>query len=239
MFLQDELYAPAGPDWLINWPPVWSADASTIACRLTFRAGGKDCIALNGKRGEEFERVGAPVLSRDGRRVAYRALDGGKSLLVVGSERGPGVEFMSDPALSADGRVTAVAVRRDGQWRIRTDGREIPLEGQPTALFLSPDGRSVGWIESSGSNGDSKVRVVVEGKPGEPFTMIGRPLLGPDGRQVTYAADIGDKQYVVIGDEKIEVSGRLGDPVFSPDGTKVGYGAMIGRELWWKVLEVR
>ena len=80
-------------------------------------------------------------------------------------------------------------------------------------------------------------QVVVNGKAGEPFALVGRAIFSPDGRRVTYAADEGEKQYVVIGEEKREVSGRLGDSVFSPDGRKVGYGARIGRELWWKVLE--
>jgi len=79
--------------------------------------------------------------------------------------------------------------------------------------------------------------VVVNGKEGEPFAIVGRVSFSPDGRRVTYAADDGEKQSIVIGEEKREVSGRLGDPVFSPDGRKVGYGARIGRELWWKVLE--
>jgi Tol biopolymer transport system component len=237
MLLGDEPYAPAGPDWLVSWPPVWSGDSSTIACRLTSRAGSTECVALDGKRGEEFDRVGSPALSRNGNRVAYRAQRGSRSFLVVGAERGPEVEFMSDPALSADGRVAAVALRRDGRWTIQADGREIPVEGPPSHVFLSPDGRSVGWVASSGTDGHAKVRVVVDGKAGEPFALVGKPVFAPDGRRVTYAADDGEKQYVVIGDAKVEVSGRLSDPVFSPDGTKVGYGALIGGELWWKVLE--
>ncbi len=198
----------------------------------------RDCVALDRRRGEEFDRISGPALSRDGTRVAYRAQQGGRSFVVIDAERGPDVEMMSDPAISADGRVVAYAARRDGRWRIVTDGREIPLEGQPSAVFLSGDGRSVGWLLTLGSDGASKVRVVVDGVAGEPFAIVGRPLFGPDGRRVAYAADDGDRQYVVIGTTKVRVSGRLSDPVFSADGTKVGYGARIGRELWWKVLDV-
>jgi len=84
----------------------------------------------------------------------------------------------------------------------------------------------------------SAVRVVVNGKAGEPFTLVGRPLFSPDGRIAAYSADQGGKQYIVIGDSKIEVAGRESDPVFGPDGRSVGYGARIGREIWWKVLAV-
>ena len=237
--LRDEIYAPPGlPDWLVSWPPVWSADGSAMACRLTSRAIQKECVAVDGRRGEEFDRVGMPALSRDGKRVAYRAHQGERSFVVVGLRRGPEVELMTDPAISADGRVVAYAARLDGRWRILVDGREIAVEAQPSHVFLSDDGRSVGWQAGTGSDGAAKVRVVVNGIAGAPFTLVGRPVFSPDGRRVAYAADDGTKQYIVIDDAKVEVSGRLSDPAFSPDGKQVGYGARAGRELWWKVLDV-
>jgi len=237
MLLGDEVAAPGGPDWLVSWPPIWSRDGSAMACRLTSRSTSKECVVLNDRRGEEFDRVGSPALSRDGKRLAYRAHLGERCFVVVDGRRGPEAEYMSDPAVSADGSVVAYAARRDGRWRLIVGERETELEGPPTTVFLSADGRSVGWQKKAGSDGSAKVRVVVNGKAGEPFPLVGRAVFSPDGRRVTYAADEGDKQYVVIGEEKREVSGRLGDPVFSPDGRKVGYGARIDRELWWKVLE--
>jgi hypothetical protein len=208
-----------------------------MACHLTSRTSSKECVALDGRREEEFDRVGAPALSRDGRHLAYRAQLGERPFVVVDGRPGPAAEYMGDPAISADGRVVAYAARRDGRWRLVVGEGETALEGPPSSVFLSPDGSSVAWLMKSGSDGSSKVRVFVNGKAGEPFALVGRVAFSPDGRRVTYAADDGDRQYVVIGEEKREASGRLGDPVFSPDGRRVGYGARIGRELWWKVLE--
>ena len=238
MLFGDEVVTPGGPDWLVSWPPVWSADGSHLAFRLTSRTSSKECVVLDGRRGEPFDRVGAPALSRDGRHLAYRAHVGERSFVVVDGRHGPEVEFLTDPALSADGSVVAYAARREGRWRLIVGERETGLEGSPSSVFLSPDGLSVGWQINTGSDGSAKVRVVVNGTAGESFALVGRCVFSPDGDRVTYAADDGDKQYVVIGDQKREVSGRLGDPVFSPDGRKVGYGARIGRELWWKVLEL-
>jgi len=237
VFLGDELITPGGPDGLLNWPPVWSADGSRMACHITSRATSKECVVLNDRRGEEFDRVGAQALSRDGMHLAYRAQLGERSFVVIDGRRGPEAEFMGDPTLSADGRVVAYAARRDGRWRLVVGDRETELEGPPSGVVLSSDGGSVAWLMKTGTDGNSKILVVVNGKAGEPFALVGRVSFSPDGRRVTYAADEGERQVVVIGEEKREVSGRLGDPVFSPDGRRVGYGAKICPELWWKVFE--
>ena len=233
--LDDAEFSPCGPEWSVRWPLCFSEAGGVVACVLTSQKTQKGCIAVDGRRGEEFDRVGPPVLSRDGAHVAYRAQTGDRSFVVVDGRRGPAFDFMSDPAISADGRVVAYGVGEDGRWSLCVGDRRTPVDHQPSYVFLSADGRSVGvWHDA----GEGKVRVTVDGRPHPPFARVGLPVFSPDGRTVTYAADDGRKEYVVIGDRPIEVAGRVGDPVFSPDGRKVGYGARIGNELWWKVLNV-
>ncbi len=224
-----------GPDWSVSWPPCFSEAGGVVACRLTSRGSERGCVGVDGRRGEDFDRVGPPVLSRDGNRVAYRGHRGDRAFVVVDGERGPEFEYISDPAISADGRVVAYGAKREGRWWLVVGDRETPLDVQPSSVFLSADGASAGYTHSE--NG-SRVRVVVDGKPGGSFSRVGRPVFSPDGQRVAYAADDGEKEYVVIDRMKIEVAGRMNDPVFSPDGSKVGYGARIGREIVWKVLEV-
>ena len=237
--LDDAEYSRYGPDWIVNWPLYFSEVGDAVACRLTSRTAQRECIAIDGRRGEEFDRVGPPALSRDGRHVAYRAQQGDRCFVVVDGRRGPDGEFMSDPAISADGRGVAYGEKRAGQWSLVVGARRTPIEEQPTYVFLSADGRSVGYrhFEREGGGG-SRARVVVDGKPGEAFSMVGLPVFSPDGRTVAYAADDGERQYIVIGCLKVEVSGRAGDPVFSPDGRTLGYGARVGREILWKMLDL-
>lgn len=237
--LDDRLF-DGGAGWTVSWPLCMSDDGTVIACRLTSVETRKGCIAVEGRNGEEFDRVGPPALSADGKHVAYRAHQGDRCFAVVGKQRGPEVDLMTDPAISADGAVVAYAARRGGCWSLVVNGRESDLDRQPAHVFLSADGRSVGyWHFESGAAGSSRVQVVVNGKAGPSFTMVGSPVFSPDGQTVTYAADEGEQQYIVIGDRKVPVSGRASDPVFSPDGRKVGYGARLGREIWWKVLDVQ
>jgi hypothetical protein len=229
-----------GPDWIVSWPPCFSEAGSVVAWRLTSSKSRGECIGVDGRRGEEFERVGPPVLSRDGRRVAYRAHRGDRCFVVVDGERGPDCELMGDPAMSADGKVVAYGARRAGRWELVVGGSRTPIEHQPQFVFLSPDGRSAGyWHFESPGGGASRVRVVVNGESGGAFTLVGSPVFSPDGKRVAYAADEGGRQYIVVGDRRVEVFGRESDPVFSRDGLKVGYGTRIGLEIWWKVLDVR
>jgi hypothetical protein len=220
----------------VNWPPVFSEEGAVLACRLTSRRTGRDCIAVDGRRGEEFDRVGAPSLSRDGRHVAYRAHLGDRCFAVTDGKRGPEAEFMTDPAISEDGRVTAYAARRDGRWVLVAGARETALDVQPAAVFLSRDGRAVGYWYLH----ESRARVVVVDRgPGESFSVVGPPAFSPDGATVAYLAQDGDREFIVVGSAKVPVSGRAGDPVFSPDGSRVGYGVRVDREVWWKVVDVR
>ena len=144
----------------------------------------------------------------------------------------------SKSCIGVDGRVVAYGASRDGRWSLVVGDRSTPIDRAPSFVFLSSDGRSVGYcrLEPDGDGG-SRVRVVVDGTAGEPYDLVGLPVFSPDGTKVTYAADEGEKQYVVVGTARIEVRGRVGDPVFSPDGRQVGYGARLGREIWWKVLD--
>ncbi len=235
VFLDDVEYAPAGPEWIPSWPLCFSETGNVVAGRLSSRTTGRDRIAVDDLPGPEFDRVGPPVLSRDGRRVAYRAQRGDRSFVVVDGAAGPEAELMSDPAISADGKTVAYGERRDDRWWLVVGERRMPIGHRPAFVFLSADGRSAGyWYVGE----DSRARVVVDGKAGEPFALVGLPCFGPDGRTVAYGAEEGERSYVVIGDRKFESPGRSSDPVFLPGGRKIGYGVRIGREIRWKELDL-
>jgi len=209
-----------------------------VAHRLMQGKGQRGRVVVNGREGPEFDGVGQPFLSADGAVVAYRAERNDAYFIRVGDRDEPAFEFVTDPAVSADGSTVAYAASQAGHWFLIAGARKIPLAGHPDMVFVSPDGRQVGWVDRDTlPDGGYRMRVAIPGKFGESFSIVGRPAFSPAGSSVTYAADEGARRFVVIGTRKIETPHRVSDPVFSPDGRHVGYGARIGREIWWKVLE--
>ena len=198
-------------------------------------------MVVAGTEGPEFEIVGRPVLSRDGRVVAYCATQDQSSWCIrVGDREEPPFDYVTDPAVSADGSTAAYGACRGSQWFLRVGTEERKIPSKPVHVFLSADGRNVGWVEAVPlTAGGSTMRVIVGERPGATFSLVGIPTFSPTSDRVAYGAEEGGRKYVVVGARKVESPDRVGDPSFSPDGRRVGYGAKVGRELWWKVIEVQ
>jgi hypothetical protein len=216
IFLDDEIIS-YGPGWIVGWP--LAVEGGSVACRLVQAQGNKECIGLNGVRGEEFDRVGSPVLR--GGALAFRSQLGVKSFIVAGGRRGPEFDLVTDPALSADGTTVAYAGLREGRWILVHGDRRRALDQQPMGVFLSDDGRAVGLMYADHVG------------EGSHFDWVGRPVFGPDGR-MAYAAERAGERFMVVDDHAYPVQGRVSDPVFH--GSTIGYGAQIDREFWWKIL---
>lgn len=221
-----------------GWPLSFSADGAVLAYRLSDGKPARARIVVNGREGPLFDKIGPPFMSRDGRVIAYWVEGKYGYFIRVGNRDEPTYDFVTDPAVSADGSTVAYASEDDNGWTLRVGNRTTPLSKMPSRIFLSPDGRHVGWIDFEVlPEGGSKMRVIVNGRPGEAYGIVGSPSFSPSEPLAVYGAEEGGRTLVVIGTRKVETPDRVGDPVFSPDGRKVGYGARIGRELIWKVIE--
>lgn len=225
--------------WVVDWPLAMTDDASVVAYRLNDATSGKACVAVNGRRGKSFDAVGNPVLSEDGKVVAYRAQIGNTHCVVSNDTQGAAYDFVKGPALSPDGRSVAYAAARGHQWYLVTGTTEHALDVEPTSVFIGSDSRFAGWTYPEAlPGGGSRTRVATAAGPGEAFDLVGRPCFSPDGSEVAYFAERGDKSYIVVGARELQVEGQPGDPVFGADGRRVGYGARVGRELWWTELAI-
>ena len=93
--------------------------------------------------------------------------------------------------------------------------------------MFSADGSSVGYLE--GSERQKKMRVVVNGKPGEVFDGVDLRSLefSPDGRRFAYGANdrsTGDRWFRVIDGQQRSAFDTLGvSQAFSPDGKRIAY----------------
>ena len=218
---------------------TFSADGSVLAYVVTDRKGHRSRVVVNGRESPEFEMVGRPAMSRDGRVVAYWAYRDNQCFIRIGDREEPTYDLSIGPVVSADGSTIAYAGWRDQTWFLHVGAEKTPLSAKPQSLFLSADGRQVGWIENQDlPAGGSKMRVVASGTAGPWYGIVSGPVFSPLGTLAAYGAEDGNRKSVVIGTREIDTPDRAGDPVFSPDGRSVGYGARVGRELWWKVLNV-
>ena len=203
---------------------AWVSDEfeTTPTRLLAIRLGGGTVkIAPEGER---------PVVSRDGRRIAYEVtpfkdtpVEGDTELWTVnagGSGRrrlGPGAE----PSWSPDAR--RLAFVRDGRVVIsRSDGTNVRPLDRGRAPSWSPNGKLLAYV-----SGPSLFVT--------PVNRLTRKRLGPAGRSISWSpdsnrlvTDIGPKLLLVVG-----VTGRsrktirtryfVSDPVWSPRGDEIAY----------------
>jgi hypothetical protein len=106
---------------------VSSEDGSVWAYRV--RRGSEAYVIANGKKSEKFKAVGPPVVSPDGKRIAYWARESyGRELVVIDGKKTEAFDrVLTDPRISADGTRVAFGAIEDGTifWKV------IDLEEAP------------------------------------------------------------------------------------------------------------
>jgi WD40 repeat protein len=123
---------------------------------------------LDGVAGDRFKSVSNPTFSPDSKRFVCVGEDRNGCFLVIDGKKGPETECGSGPlAFSPDGQRIAHLTRdRDGR-RMAVNGKTLGdvLCNNAQPVF-SPDGKDIAWW----AQGNDKLwRVVVNGKPSEPF----------------------------------------------------------------------
>ena len=91
-------------------------------------------VVVDGQLGPEYDGVGSPVFSADGKRVAYVVQKGAKRLAVVDGQPGPEYDDIKvslfpvewSPIFSADGKRVAYAAKKGAKWLVVIDGQPGP-----------------------------------------------------------------------------------------------------------------
>src|SRR2546428_9016400 len=106
-------------------------------------------------------------------------------------DRGRATEMAS---VQSRQHATCVSVKRSEKWYVVVDGREEgaydDIEdgwdaiGRKMQVFFSPDGKRLGYCAKK----ERQWFAVVDGKLGEPFANLGRPVYSPESSRPAYRA---------------------------------------------------
>lgn len=154
---------------------------------------------LSNRSPRQVVGIGSPVLSPDGKQIAFRALND-IYLLTIGDPKPKlligGGYYKADPAWSPDGRqllYTTDRSRTPNLWLrdlATGDDRQLTHLTDAAALYgsWSRDGR---WIAFLSQDGALNIVEVATGKVERvygPLWQPGRPSFGPDAQKIAYAA---------------------------------------------------
>jgi Tol biopolymer transport system component len=211
------------------------------------RTGGKLGVV-----GQPQERISAPLLSPDGKRVVVYSLENGnQNICIHDTVRGLKTRLTSDAALedrpiwSPDGKRIAFASNRSGNWDVFIQaadgsGRVQPLLATPQDDYLtdwSRDGKYLifGFFPPNGTRDIGYVR---QGKSEDPQKVIpflatpfneGDPNLSPNGRFLAYSSNESGRFEVYVqrfpeGGGKVQVSAEGGvQPRWRGDSKELYY----------------
>jgi hypothetical protein len=202
-------------------PPVFSPDGRVLyGVKEAPMDGGavpKDTYVVWGDEifGKEFEAAGDPVLSSDGKHIAYKIRRDRRYSIAI--DRNP-----LTGAFVAVGRPVFAPGGKKVAWPINVGGEVDDYFG------------CLRHGETGVKGGQWSVRVGDRMEPGA-YDAVKNLTFAPDGETVAYAGKKGTEWFILCGDKRAGPFDDVDRPTFSPNGKQIAFGARIKAELWWKV----
>ena len=209
--------------------PVFSPDSQKIA--YIAQREGKWFVIIDDKEYGPYNSVSGLSFSPDGQHITYLAYtEKGVTRIIDGKE----TEIVGPIAFGPDGKIAYVTWKNNQQFII-INGVEKEVKGNSPIieLVLSPDGKRIAYRTEN--------FIGIDGKEGNIYDWVGKPVFSPDSQRIAYVAKKGGKWFVAI-DGKEEVYEDLLDPysstivsdpiVFSPDSQKVAYRAKRNNKMF-------
>lgn len=205
-----------------------SSNHKVFAYRAAKKSGVKKVSMVVGdKKSEEYDGLGIPFISPDGRTVAYWAELDGKQFVVLGDKKGEPFDVVGEPFFSPDWKVMAHIAKRGKSMFMVVGGKKgEAFDGIGPGAF-SPDGKGVAYPAVK----DGKMFMVIGDQKGEVFEGVGPGTFSPDGKLVAYPAGGPGKLSMIAGNKKSAVYDWIGAGVFSPDGKTLAYPFKIGNVM--------
>jgi hypothetical protein len=198
---------------------------------------GREVLTLEGHADPFFGAVkSAPVISSDGRRMAYKVdADGGaKRAVAADGALGPAYDSVNNASIrfSADSRhLDYSAADGHGQTVLVRDGKPMAQGADIRSdAVTSDDFRHVAYKVAVGN----RRAVVLDGRPGPAFPQVDNDSMAfsADGERLVYLARDGQgdnaKATVVLDQTPGETYDRVTGVTFSADGRHLAYVAARG-----------
>ncbi|MBB5953698.1 Tol biopolymer transport system component [Saccharothrix tamanrassetensis] len=165
-----------------------------VAPRVSHRQG-RD---LDSRGSRPVRGIAGPVVSPDGRKIAFRALNAIHLVSALGGKPRKltdGSYFDSDPDFAPDGRSIVYSSDRLGVPALRlrnlVTGEDTALSGAPgaqTTPRFAPDGSRIAYVDHDGAVWVLDLPTGDRRQVTPPLFMPGRPTWSPDGRVLALAA---------------------------------------------------
>lgn len=189
-----------------------------------------------------YDVMDAPVLSADGRRLAYRAADATwvvgertarktdlrEFIVLDGEERWKGWDELGTPEFSPDGRRVACPAKKGSKWFLLLDG-EQKWDGYDRlfSLAFSPDGSRIAGVAAVGN----EMFVVIDGKRGPAFPDVRSLTLGDQTVAYQVRTPVTGAPAIVIGETvHPQTADDLWPPVLVDGGVR--FALRRGREIF-------
>ncbi|TCO62739.1 amidohydrolase family protein [Actinocrispum wychmicini] len=209
---EHEDVSPFAPDWLSDKEIMYTADgrirrrvlggevkdvAFTAVVPLARRRYRRRPTDFTARGPFDVKGIAGPVLSPDGRQVAFRALNSLWLLLIGGRPRKIVADgfFNTDPDWAPDGRSLVYVSDRAGTanlWRYDlATGKSDRLTDLPNAQItprFSPDGKKIAYQDESGATWVFDLAANTASKVVAAMYQPGRPTWSPDGTMLALAA---------------------------------------------------
>lgn len=175
--------------------------------------------------GAKFDNVVSPVVSSDGKHIAYKAMQAAKMGIVLDDDEkfSEAFDYVHTPIFSPKAKRIAYTV---------TEGGELDEFYRESAYGDTMIRGGESFVLSHALKGRRKPR------RGAKWLEVRHTTFSPDGEQLAYAARSEEGWTIVLEEEPGPYFDDVGPPRFSSDGAHLAHGARSERELWWRVRAV-